>query len=213
VTSHSRNSSGVAKREREELVRFEVKGEALANVRVFTYLKDALGKLDPWFLEAAGVDGNNHGGLNIEGLAWDPEHARLLIGFRSPRHRQEAQLVWLQNPDAVFDRGEEPVLLPPVGLALDGEGIRDVAYSPTLHGFVIASGAARRRDEAAPTLWLWKGGPAGAVKLRASGLDELNPEGLADVATGHGRALLVVSDDGSSTKGRYVLLPFEGLLP
>ena len=41
--------------------------------------------------------------------------------------------------------------------------------------------------------------------------EELNVEGLADVDTRAGRALLLVSDDGAEP-ARYVVLPFAQLL-
>jgi hypothetical protein len=170
-------------------------------------------------------DTPDEGGLNIEGLAWDPDHARLLIGFRSPRRGREALVVWLQNPDAVFDQGAPPVLLPPMGLDLEGEGVRDVTYSPTLHGFVIVSGSWRQGKRGSPTLWFWTGSTHAPVKLKAPILTDLKPEGVAEVAARAGRALLVVSDDGSGdemyyrgqatenhgVRSRYVILPLDWL--
>ena len=178
TTSHSANAKGVIKQEREQLVRFDVAGNQLSDVHVYLGLKAALAKLDPLFATAAQATApDSKGGLNIEGLAWDPEQARLLIGFRSPRRGREALLVWLQNPDAMFERGEAPSLSSPVELSLGGEGIRDVTYCPTLHGFLIAAGAWRHDKHVPPTLWFWRGGAERPLKLQVSGFDDPTPRG------------------------------------
>jgi len=225
-TSHALTTKGVAKQEREQLVRFDLAGNRLIDLRVSTQLKSALGSLDPIFASAAQTsDAEGRGGLNIEGLAWDPGQSRLLIGFRSPRRGREALVVWLKNPDAVFERKEAPSLLPPVELNLEGEGIRDVTYSPTVHGFLIVAGAWRHNKHTSPSLWFWTGGAERAVKLQASGFDDLNPEGLAEIVIPGGRALLMVSDDGGGdelfyrgralenhgVRARYVILSLDQL--
>jgi Protein of unknown function (DUF3616) len=225
-TSHALAATGAAKPEREQLIRFDVKGSKLVDVHIYTQLKAALSALDPKFAAAAQAMPEEHGGLNIEGLAWDSEHARLLIGFRNPRHGRRALVVWLQNPDAVFDEGAPVSLLPAVGLDLGGEGVRDLTYSRSLQGFVIVAGSWGQNRRAPPTLWLWDGTATGSpVRLNAPILDGLKPEGVADVGSDAGRALLIVSDDGSgdeqfyrgraaennAPRSRYALLPIEQL--
>ena len=220
ATSHALTAKSVAKPSREQLVRFDVTGSRLADVRVTVLLKPALIALDPLFATAAAEEPHEHGGLNIEGLAWDPVTSRLLIGFRSPRRHRHALVVWLTNPDAVFDRGEAPALSPPIGLDLDGEGVRDVTYSPTLNSFVIVAGTWRRGKHTPTTLWSWEGhGPP--VKLRAPDFEDLNPEGITEVTAQGARALLIVSDDGNgdelfsrgralqehAVSSRYAILP------
>ena len=220
ATSHSPTKVGKERQEREQLVRFDIAGDRLANMQVSLRLKPALEILDPVFASP------DHGGMNIEGLAWDPEHSRLLIGFRSPRRNKDALLVWLQNPDMVFAQAAEPSLLPAVNLDLKGEGVRDVAYSPTLRGFVIVAGTWKSKKHAPPTLWFWKGDADAPILLQAPGLDDLKPEGIAEVVFAGRRGLLIVSDDGSGDdlyyKGRsidncgvpdrYAILPFDQLL-
>ena len=152
TTSHALTSKAVEKPSREQLVRFDVVRNRLVDVRVSTRLKPALVKLDSVFATAAAEEPHEHGGLNIEGIAWDPSGNRLLLGFRSPRRHRHALVVWLQNPDGVFDRSEEPVLLPAIDLDLEGEGIRDVTYSSTLSSFVIVAGTWRRGKHTPTTL-------------------------------------------------------------
>jgi len=223
TTSHALTSKAVEKPSREQLVRFDVLRNRLVDVRVSTRLKPALVKLDPVFATAAAEEPHEHGGLNIEGIAWDPSGKRLLLGFRSPRRHRHALVVWLQNPDAVFDRSEEPVLLPAIELDLEGEGVRDLTYSSTLNSFVIVAGTWRRGKHTPTTLWSWDGQAAQPAKLRAPDFDDLNPEGITEVLAQGGRALLIVSDDGNADElfargraleqqavtSRYAILPLS----
>ena len=225
ATSHALTAKGVAKPDREQLVRFDVHGNRLEGLQIFSRLKPALMALDPAFRAAAQLE-PRQGGLNIEGLAWDPIRARLLIGFRSPRSQREALAVWLENPDAVFEHHADPILLPPIRLDLGGEGIRDVTYSPTLRTFVIIAGSWRHRAKNdVPALWVWSGGNDAPVELRAPELEDLKPEGVAEVALNGRKVLVVVSDDGNAddayadgrslknnaVASRYVILPFDQL--
>jgi hypothetical protein len=225
-TSHALTTTGTAKPEREQLIRFDINGSRLVDVHVHTGLKTALSALDPRFAAAAQATPGERGGLNIEGLAWDSAHNRLLIGFRNPRRGRRALVVWLQNPDAVFEEGAAASLLPPVELDLGGEGVRDLTYSRSLQGFVIVAGSWGQNRHEAPTLWLWDGTATDPpVRLNAPILDGLKPEGVADVSSDAARALLIVSDDGSgdeqfyrgraaendAPRSRYALLPIEQL--
>ena len=91
---------------------------------------------------------------------------------------------------------------------------------------MIAAGAWRQDKHSPPSLWFWRGGAEPALKLAAAGFEDLNPEGLADIALAQGRGLLMVSDDGSGDElyfrgralenhaqpGRYLILSFDRLL-
>jgi len=227
TTSHALTAKAVAKPSREQLVRFDVVGNRLTDVRVSTRLKPALVKLDAVFAAAALEEPHEHGGLNIEGIAWEPSSSRLLIGFRSPRRHRRALVVWLQNPDGVFERDEEPALLPAIALDLDGEGVRDVTYSDSLRGFVIVAGTWRRGKHTPTTLWSWDGRGSQPIKLQAPDFEDLNPEGITEIAAQGSRALLIVSDDGnadeqfargralaqSAVSSRYAILPMSAVAP
>src|SRR5262249_48605753 len=155
-----------------------------------------LAGLAPVFGTAGESPPDEKTGLNIEGLAWDPPRGRLLIGFRNPRHKHHALVVAVDNPDGVFDHAAEPSLEAPVSLDLDGEGIRDLTFSPTLGGILILAGAWRGHLQTRPSLWLWTEGRK-PEQLRAPVLDDLRPEGIAEVQHDGRRGLLVVSDDGN----------------
>ena len=225
TTSHALTAKGGEKPSREQLVRFDVVRNRLVDVRVSTRLKAALVKLDPVLAAAATEEPHEHGGLNIEGIAWDPAGQRLLLGFRSPRRHRHALVVWLQNPDGVFDDEAEPALLPVIDLDLEGEGVRDVTYSPTFGSFVIVAGTWRRGKHTPTTLWSWDGQSGQAVKLRAPDFDDLNPEGITEVLAQGAHALLIVSDDGNADQlfargraleqrapsSRYAILPLSAV--
>jgi hypothetical protein len=75
------------------------------------------------------------GGLNIEGIAWDPQNNRLLLGLRSPVRNTQALIlpVKLRNPSGPFsadnlDFGDGRV----IQVSLDGLGVRDIQYDSRL---------------------------------------------------------------------------------
>src|SRR5262245_36088590 len=72
----------------------------------------------------------NEGGLNIEGVAWDPEQGRLLLGLRSPTIDGHALLVpiRLRDPRGAFIMDNLEVGSRAIRLPLGGGGIRDIAY-------------------------------------------------------------------------------------
>jgi hypothetical protein len=227
-TSHALTSKGASKPERELLVRFKMSGDRIEDFRLSDGLKRALAGLDPVFVGAGDALPDEKKGLNIEGLAWDPQTKRLLVGFRNPRHKKKALAVWLDNPDAVFEHSAAPALEGPIKLDLDGDGVRDLTYSPSLSGFLILAGAWKHDQRTKPTLWLWKGSTLTApVRLPTDALADLKPEGIAEVTSGGKRGLLIVSDDGSADEeydrqrsledhgvsSRYLVLPFGEVVP
>ena len=225
-TSHALTTKGESKPEREVLARFTVSGDRIENMRLAHGLKNALAALDQIFVAAGESLPDEKRGLNIEGLAWDPQRNRLLIGFRNPRHKHKALAVWLGNPDDVFEHAAAPVLDGPLPLDLGGEGVRDLTFSPSLGGFVILAGAWKHDQHTAPTLWLWNGSTlVPPVRLQTDALTDLKPEGVVEVAVRGSHGLLIVSDDGSAdaeydrqrslqnrgVSSRYAVVPFTDL--
>src|SRR5262249_14467159 len=99
-----------------------------------------------------------------------------------------------------------------------------LTFSPTLGGILILAGAWRGHLQNRPSLWLWTEGRK-PEQLRAPVLDDLRPEGIAEVQHDGRRGLLVVSDDGNQDElylrgrsltdtgesSRYVVIPFADL--
>jgi pSer/pThr/pTyr-binding forkhead associated (FHA) protein len=152
--------------------------------------------------EPPGVEG----GLNIEGIAWDPNNERLLLGLRSPLFGDQAILIpiKLRDPHGPFTTDNLGIDAPRViVLPLGGHGVRDITYDTRLHNFLIISGAPENVRKTDFALWEWSG--AGADPVRLMAFDEkAKPEGL-DVATINGRSFVFVVGDA----GGYLTLNYQ----
>jgi hypothetical protein len=200
VSSQSRPKA-IAK---EGLVRFrfDAKTQKAEGVESLSGLKSFLvEKVED--LREDGKKKGKKGGVNIEGIAWDPQHGRLLLGLRSPIIDGHALLVplRLRDPRGTFSidnievEGSRAIHLP-----LGGIGIRGIEYDGRAHVFRIISGAAEDQDQTDFGLWEWDGDekqPAPRETARFDG--SLKPEGVAR-ATAEGRDfIIVVFDAGGYT--------------
>lgn len=146
------------------------------------------------------------GGLNIEGMTWDPINERLLLGLRSPLLGNQAVLIpiKLRDPRGAFNldnlKVDEPRIM---FLALDGHGVRDLTYDPRLKSFLVISGAPENAQKTDFVLWEWTGQPdARPTKLMTLD-DKMKPEGITS-ATINGRSFVfLVGDAGSYLKLDY----------
>jgi pSer/pThr/pTyr-binding forkhead associated (FHA) protein len=158
-------------------------------------------------ISSLGAPEGAKGGLNIEGIAWDPNHDRLLLGLRSPQIGAQAVLVplKLRDPRGPFTqenlRVDEPNV---IVLSLDGHGVRDITYDPRLKNFLIISGAPETSPKADFGLWEWSGQQdAKPVKLMTLD-DKMKPEGITSV-TINGRSFVFVVGDA----GGYLRLDYK----
>jgi len=216
TTSHSRNTAGDEKKSRDKLVRFRIEGDNPVAPLVASGLKPALIAAHPALAVAAGIrDVKTSGGLNIEALEISPAQS-LLIGFRSPLLDHKAIIACLENPVAMFERGEAPRISPTlVTLDLDGNGIRGLSYLPALGGYLLISGPVAR-EEVHFQLWFWRGQPGDqARRVTVDGLPGFaHAEGICPAVIAGQPWIVVVSDDGSREEGRcagYLLLAPEQL--
>ena len=190
--------------ESEGLVRFkfDARSQSIQAVEAISGLKRfLLENVDE--LREDGDKKGKKGGLNIEGLAWNPRQGRLLLGLRSPIIDGDALLVplRLRNPRGAFTidnlevEGSGAIRLP-----LGGGGIRDIEYDGRANLFRIISGAAEDQDTTDFSLWEWDGNeqqPALRVTNRFD--DDLKPEGVARVTAGGRDFIIVVFDSGGYT--------------
>jgi len=215
ITSHSRKENGKRHANREQLVRFRVQGERVVDVHRARSLRKRITKKHS-FLKAAAKerDVKEEGGFNIEGLSFDADKQRLLVGLRSPVAKKDAVIVTVENPSAVFDQGEKPRISDEViRLDLKGGGIRALSYDSHLGGYLVVS----RKPGKAFKLWLWDGAPGSAPRrLRVADIKDLRQaEGITPVTLNnepHG--ILIVSDDGDGMRGKtghYLFLSYEQL--
>lgn len=229
-TSQSVTRAGVAKADRQLVVRFDVSGDSLTHPHALHRLTAALGGLDS--LIAAGIGKRTKmrqppPGLNIEGSTWDPRTHHLLFGLRSPLDHGRALVVSMDNPDSVFEEGAAPRLSGPARIGLNGQGIRGMAYDPDVDGILVLAGASGESAYGHPALWLWSGAAREQpTHLKVPALAGLKPEGVTPVVIGAHHALVFVCDDGyldtkyykhevsrnASVPSRYIVVPLSVLL-
>ncbi|MBI3653345.1 MAG: DUF3616 domain-containing protein [Acidobacteria bacterium] len=145
----------------------------------------------------------NEGGINIEGMAWDAVHDRLILGFRSPVVNGNALLVpiKLRDPRGAFTTQNlisEPAMLIPLG----GLGIRDIQYDSRAGAFLIIAGAEAQGEVKDFALYEWTGetdsSKPDALPQELSKLEaKMKPEGVARVKIG-GRDFILITGDASS---------------
>lgn len=204
LTSHSRDSEGNEKKSREKLVRFRVEGERVVAPVVVRGLKSALVATHPVLAHAAGIlDVKTGGGLNIEALEISPDQQRLLIGFRSPLLDHRAIIACVENPAAIFEAGEPPLVSATLEtLDLGGNGIRGMSWVPALGGYLVISGPVAR-EQVHFQLWFWKPGEP-ARRVTAPGLQGFeHAEGVCPAMIDGRQLIMIVSDDGSRKDERY----------
>ena len=156
------------------------------------------------------VEGNkpgNKGGLNIEGLTYDPVNRRLLVGLRSPLIQGRAVLVplRLENPRGPLSAANLKLSSPStIQLDLDGHGIRDIDYNRQLSAFTILSGAT---DVDKRRFWAWVRGGEAVISRKETFLTgaeprrKRKPEGITNVSIGGKQFILIVGDESIPENG------------
>jgi pSer/pThr/pTyr-binding forkhead associated (FHA) protein len=153
------------------------------------------------------------GGLNIEGIAWDPdpEHRRLLLGLRSPQVNNNALLVPLKmrDPNGAFSIENMQLAAPgAIQLSLGGLGVRDIQYDSRLKAFLIISGAPEHHEKTSFTLWEWNGdadqsNPDGRPREETTLDMKMKPEGVTRMKVGGKEFIFIVGDASSYSKYDY----------
>jgi hypothetical protein len=199
VTSHTPEADGSLDAGRKKLLRFTVGPDG-----GYGRVEDFSGLL-PHLLErvAAIAPGTRH--IDIEGLSLDRDGRRLLFGLRQPVVGGRSVVLSLENPAAVFDSRQDPVVGETVILLeLGGGGIRAMTFAPCYGGYLLANEVERNGDKPRSCLWLWDGDPGHSpMPLDFPGRGEMkNIEGLAVVAVEGREFVLAVCDDGHRGKGK-----------
>lgn len=166
-------------------------------------------------LASEGSKPGTRGGLNIEGMTWDPVNNRLLLGLRSPLIQGRAVIIPLkiENPRAPLTAANLKLLSPStIQLELDGQGIRDIDYNPQLKSFTILSGATDLEKKTDFGLWEWSGdadlSKAQNVPRRELTLDDrAKPEGITNFSVNGKQFVLIVGDASRYLKLDYASLP------
>lgn len=144
-----------------------------------------------------------HGGVNIEGIAWDPVRNRFLLGLRSPVIDGHAILIplRLRNARGPFSIDNlEVVNSKAIRLPLGGVGIRGIEYDERAKLFRIISGATEDQDQTDFGIWEWNGDEARPAPRELNRFDrKLKPEGVARINIGSRRFTLIVFDASGYT--------------
>ena len=163
-------------------------------------------------LKGQGDKKGKEGGLNIEGLAWDPrtDAKRLLLGLRSPQLNSQALIVAIKltNPSGPFSIDNLQLAEPrAIQLELEGLGIRDIQYDIRLQAFLVIAGApVHGETKLGFKLWQWSGDTSSSdSKLqKVSDLDTaMHPEGVTHLVVGEREFIFIVGDGGGYTKLDY----------
>lgn len=140
----------------------------------------------------------NDGGINVEGIAWDPKGERLLLGLRSPVVDGQALVVplKLRDPQGAFSfdnmevEGRKAIRLP-----LNGAGIRSIEYDDLSKTFGLITGAGPDSERMDFKLWEWTGsGDPTALRETHTFDRRLKPEGITRVTSGDGSFTFIVFD-------------------
>jgi hypothetical protein len=146
------------------------------------------------------------GGLNAEGLAWDPNQERLIVGLRSPLIGDQAILIPLKmrEPNGPFESANLALSNPSIMLLpLGGQGIRDLTYDAHLKSFLILSGPSENRPEGNFGLWEWSGRPESRPTRLLLLEAEMRPEAILSLSVGQEDFLIITGDNGHYLKLGY----------
>lgn len=138
------------------------------------------------------------GGINVEGLGWDPNGKRLLLGLRSPVVDGQALVVplKLRDPQGAFSfdnmevDGGKAIRLP-----LNGAGIRSIEYDELSKAFRLITGAGPNSEKVDFKIWEWSGNAQPPTLRETDKFDRrLKPEGITRVKSGDQSFTFIVFD-------------------
>ena len=152
-------------------------------------------------LAEAGQREPDAGGLNIEGLAWDPRTRALLFGLRGPADRGSVTVIrvpidagvapWttaaLETPSIVHVR---------IPRSKAKQGIRDISYDEQAGDFLILIGRSTSTGDEPFQLCAWNGSSDTVQLLDVNFHRSMKPEGVVAFSSGDERRLLIVDDRG-----------------
>ena len=148
-------------------------------------------------LRASGRSRGN--ALNIEGLAWDPTHSRLLLGLRAPIVSGQALVVAVKliDPAGAFASSNLRMDGPVMQVDLGGAGIRSLEYDERARAFRIIAGASDDSENRDFQLREWDGNGSTAPRVIRSFDPRHKPEGFAGATIGGNPVSVLVFDIGS----------------
>lgn len=144
------------------------------------------------------------GGLNVEGLGWNPAEQVLVLGVRTPVLEGKPLIlrVRVKRVDGPWHLSNFE-MLPPVALAIKDDrgeqGIRTIEFDPSRGAWLIVAGNSTSASEAPFTLYSWDGNAQGVVhhfeKVRFH--KRMKVEGVTHARVGGRGAIVFVDDAGA----------------
>ena len=181
--------------------KFDARNQTVEGVEAISGLKQFLVE-NVAELRQEGDRKGKDGGVNIEGLAWDAQRRRLLLGLRSPLVDGNSLLIplRLRDPRGAFSAANLEVEgSRAIRLAVGG-GIRSVEYDSRAKVFRIISGAPEDQKQTDFGLWEWNGNEKNPVLRETNRFDNsLKAEGVARVTAGNRDFVMIVFDASGYT--------------
>ena len=200
--AHRKKSKrGIAFGPRNGLIRIRDSGGDSLSAELCSDFRD-------WLIEHAPELGKSprylpdDGGLNVEGVGWDPSEEALLLGVRTPvrNGRPFVLRVRVKQVDGPWDLNNFE-MLPSIELQIDDalgeQGIRTIEYDPSRKASLLVVGNSTSSSKAPFRLYTWDGNSSGEVNRIASVKfhRKMKVEGVARGTIG-GRGAIVFVDDG-----------------
>jgi hypothetical protein len=154
----------------------------------------------------------DQGGLNVEGLAWDPSRRTLLFGVRSPVTAGRIPVLCIHldtnAPWTTAGLRVGPTLSINKSDFVEPQGIRDIDYDAVRREFLVVVGRSLSRSDVPFELCNWDGTASTvnvldvAFKPPTSEPAPMKPEGVTPFP-GHGVRKILIVDDASG----FAVLP------
>ncbi|MEU9806592.1 hypothetical protein [Mycobacterium sp. NPDC050853] len=167
----------------------ELRVEAMAGFRAWLLAHVPL-------LAASGQHEPDAGGVNIEGVAWDP-HGALLFGVRGPADRARISVIRVPVDAAraawtTVSLGTPTILTIGIPQSTGTPGIRDISYDGHNGQFLVLLGRSTSRGKEPFQLCSWDG-DENVTRLDVAFHRSMKPEGVTACSDGR---LLIVDDAG-----------------
>jgi hypothetical protein len=177
--------------------KFDPKTQSVAEVQTVSELKKYLTE-NVAELREPGAKTARKDGINIEGLAWDAQGERLLLGLRSPLVDGQALVIALPMKEARGPFSADNIKTAEtkaIKLALGGLGIRSMEYDSRSQAFRIIAGATESQAKTDFRLLEWKDGKEHKALREVTTFDKaLKPEGITGATVGNKSFMFVVFD-------------------
>jgi hypothetical protein len=190
--------SGSRRQINDGLVRIRFTPEGDLAAEAMDGFRDWLLSTVPSLAEAGQLE-PDAGGLNIEGLTWDPRAHALLFGLRGPA--EPGHVAVIKVPVDVGGAwttaalNAPSVLLARIPQSTAAQGIRDICYDSRAGEFLILLGRSLSRGNEPFQLCAWNG----RVDVRVIDVKfhrSMKPEGITTFSSSDEQKILVVDDGG-----------------